>query len=206
MKSFASFFGRSFLALTCLLLVAPSAQAVEPVRQFQVDVVPITTSLGTPVVTQVETQALIDRVNAGMDDATGGVIRFTLRSVLPTITPGTPVTTSTDVGKVSGITPKADPGFESAILIGVIVKDQSLPFAGMAGGQYMLVNYAWDRMSSWILTHEFGHNLGLLHANSATCTTALPIVCEQLEYGETARLIIMSNMYNTHRYSYLGGT
>ena len=184
LKSFASFFGRSFLALTCLLLVAPSAQAVEPVRQFQVDVVPITTSLGTPVVTQVETQALIDRVNAGMDDATGGVIRFTLRSVLPTITPGTPVTTSTDVGKVSGITPKADPGFESAILIGVIVKDQSLPFAGMAGGQYMLINYAWDRMSSWILTHEFGHNLGLLHANSATCTTALPIVCEQLEYGD----------------------
>ena len=138
MKSFSSFFGRSFLALTFLLLVAPSAQAVEPVRQFQVDVVPISTSLGTPVVTQAETQALIDRVNAGMDDATGGVIRFTLRSVLPTITPGTPVTTSTDVGKVSGITPKVDPGFESAILIGVIVKDQSLSFAGMAWGNICL--------------------------------------------------------------------
>jgi hypothetical protein len=184
LKSFSSFFGRCFLALALVLLVAPSAQAVEPTRQFQVDVVPITTSLGTPVVTQAESQALIDRVNAGMNDATGGVIRFTLRSVLPTIAPGAPVTTSTDVGKVSGITPKADPGFESAILIGVIVEDRSLPFAGMAGGQYMLVNYAWDRMSSWILTHEFGHNLGLLHANSATCTTALPIVCEQLEYGD----------------------
>jgi hypothetical protein len=184
LKTFSSFFGRCFLALALVLLVAPSAQAVEPTRQFQVDVVPITTSLGTPVVTQAESQALIDRVNAGMNDATGGVIRFTLRSVLPTIAPGAPVTTSTDVGKVSGITPKADPGFESAILIGVIVKDQSLPFAGMAGGQYMLVNYAWDRMSSWLLTHEFGHNFGLLHANSATCTTVLPIVCEQLEYGD----------------------
>ena len=184
LKSFSSFFGRSFLALTFLLLVAPSAQAVEPVRQFQVDVVPITTSLGTPVVTQAETQALIDRVNAGMDDATGGVIRFTLRSILPTIAPGTPVTTLSDVGKVSGITPKADPGFESAILIGVIVTDQSLSFAGVAWGQYMLVNSAWNRMSSSLLTHEFGHNFGLFHANSVTCTTALPIVCEQLEYGD----------------------
>jgi len=189
LKSFGSFFGRCFLALAFLLLVAPSAQAVEPIRQFQVDVVPITTSLGIPVVTQAESQALIDRVNAGMNDATGGVIRFTLRNVLPTIAPGAPVTTSTDVGKVSGITPKADPGFESAILIGVIVKDQSLPFAGMAGGQFMLVNYAWDRMSSWILTHEFGHNFGLLHANSATCTTALPIVCDQLEYGDYSSIM-----------------
>ena len=197
LKSFSSFFGRSFLALTFLLLVTPSAQAVEPIRQFQVDVVPITTSLGTPVVTQAESQALIDRVNAGMDDATGGVIRFTLRSVLPTIAPGVPVTTSTEVGKVSGITPKADPGFESAILIGVIVKDQSLPFAGMAGGQYMLVNYAWDRMSSWILTHEFGHNFGLLHANAATCTIVLPIVCEQLEYGD------YSSVMGNYVYSYV---
>lgn len=189
-------FNSIFVLIVTLVMVAPSAHAVDPLRNFQIDIVPITTTRGTPVVTLAESQALIDRVNQGLDDSTGGLLRFTLRSVLPTATPSFQVMTSTDVGKLEPGLRKVDPGFEGAILIGVIIPSSQIPFAGQAGGSYMLINQDYDRMVSWVVTHELGHNLSLMHANSGTCTTILPIVCNQKEYGDHSS--VMGNYLISH--------
>jgi hypothetical protein len=174
----SSFFVVVFMA------IAPNAHSVDPIRNFQVDVIAINTPLGSPTVTEAMSKAVIDKVNQGMDDSTGGLIHFTFRSVLAPITASMPITSSTDVGTVTGITPKADTGYEGAILIGVITNNPSNLFAGMAGGSFMLINGTWDLNSAWILSHEFGHNLGVMHANAAVCTTTLPITCDQKEYGD----------------------
>jgi hypothetical protein len=70
----------------------------------------------------------------------------------------------------------------------VIAKSSAVEFAGEAWGIYAMMNGYWTLSSGGpgVLAHEFGHNLGLMHANSAVCTTQLPIVCEQREYGDAS--------------------
>ena len=124
-----------------------------------------------------------------MVDSAGGLIRFTFRKVLPTITAKIPVLGSGDVQPATGIAPVADQGFEGAILIGVVSKNPNVKWAGMAGGSYMWINGDWGPRIAAVVTHEFGHNLGLLHANSAVCTNVLPVVCDQLEYGDNSSIM-----------------
>lgn len=173
----------NLLALAFLLII-PSAQAVDPIRNYQIDVISIQTSLGVENVTEQNSREIIDKVNSGFNEMSPGSIRFTFRKLYPTLVSNSLVNSSSQLESITGITPKADPGYEGAILIGVIATNPSVGFAGIAGGDYMLMNGNWSLSNALTVTHELGHNMGLGHANSATCTTQLPIVCDQKEYGD----------------------
>ena len=172
-----------FFALI-FVLVAAHAHAVDPIRKFQIDVIAINTSFGTPSVTESSSRAIIEKVNEGYRDATGGLITFTLRSVLTPITAKIPVIDSGDVKTATGINPTADSGYEKAILIGVVSRNPNVKWAGIAGGNFMWINGNWDTDSAEVVSHELGHNLGLMHANSAVCTATLPVSCDDQEYGD----------------------
>ena len=173
----------SLLAMA-FLLTLPSAQAVDPIRNYQIDVISIQTSLGVENVTEENSREIIDKINSGFNEMIPGSIRFTFRKLYPTLVSNLLVNSSSQLESITGIKPKADPGYEGAILIGVITKNPANGFGGMAGGDYMLMNGGWSLSNALTVSHELGHNLGLLHANSATCTTQLPIVCDQKEYGD----------------------
>ena len=172
------------LLAIAFLLISPSAQAADPIRNYQIDVISIQTSLGVENVTEKNSQEIIDKINSGFNEMIPGSIRFTFRKLYPTLASNLMVNSSSQLESITGIKPKADPGYEGAILIGVITKNPANGFGGMAGGDYMLMNGGWSLSNALTVTHELGHNLGLLHANSATCTTQLPIVCDQREYGD----------------------
>ena len=172
-----------FFALI-FVLVAPHAHAVDPIRKFQIDVIAINTQFGNPSVTESSSRAIIEKVNEGYRDATGGLITFTLRAVLTPITAKIPVIDSSDVKTATGINPTADSGYEKAILIGVVSKNPNVKWAGIAGGNFMWINGNWDTDSAEVVSHELGHNLGLMHANSAVCTPTLPVTCDNQEYGD----------------------
>ena len=172
-----------FFALI-FVLVAPSAYAVDPIRKFQIDVIAINTTFGNPSVTESSSRAIIEKVNEGYRDATGGLITFTLRAVLTPVTAKIPVLDSRDVETATGINPTADSGYEKAILIGVVSNNPNVKWAGIAGGNFMWINGYWNNDSAEVVSHELGHNLGLMHANSAVCTTTLPVTCDDQEYGD----------------------
>ena len=172
-----------FFALI-FVLVAPSAHAVDPIRKFQIDVIAINTTFGNPSVTESSSRAIIEKVNEGYRDATGGLITFTLRAVLTPITAKIPVLDSRDVETATGINPTADSGYEKAILIGVVSNNPNEKWAGTAWGNFMWINGYWDTDSAKTVSHELGHNLGLLHANSAVCTATAPVICDNQEYGD----------------------
>ena len=164
--------------------ITPNTWAVVPIRNIQIDVISISTPFGTETVTTTNSKTLIDKVNAGFDDISGGLIHFTLRTVLSPITVSTPVISPGDVGKIAGSISKPDPGFEQVVLIGVIPRNPNIKFAGIAGGDLMLINGDWSPENANTIAHELGHNMGLLHANATVCTNVLPIICEQVEYGD----------------------
>ena len=176
------------IATLFLALLANGAQAADPIRQYQIDVVPIANPGVTIEVTEEVSRQIVKQVDSAFNDATGGQIRFTFRKLHPISSQTTAVLSASDIQKATGLTPVADPGFEKAILVGVIPKSSAVGFAGQASGSYVLMNGAWamNDSSAGVLAHEFGHNLGLMHANSAVCTTQLPIVCEQREYGDAS--------------------
>ena len=167
-----------------LLFITSNSWAVEPIRNIQIDVVSISTSYGSEAVTNSNTKALIDKVNLGFDDISGGLIHFTLRNILNPITSSSPMLTPGDVGKVAGSNLKPDSGYQQVVLIGVIARNPNITFAGIAGGNLMLINGGWNLENANTVAHELGHNMGLLHANSTVCTTSLPVICDQLEYGD----------------------
>ena len=173
----------NLLAIAFLLMIPP-AHAVDPIRNFQVDVISIQTPLGVENVTDQNSREIIDKINAGFNEMSPGSFRFNFRKLYPTIVSNSAVISSAQLEKITGITPKADPGYEAAILIGIVTSNPLNGFTGMAGGNYMLMNGGWNLGNALTITHELGHNMGLLHANSAMCTTELPIICDQYEYGD----------------------
>jgi len=178
----------AFCIFVCVFVSSFSAvQAKEFARKFQIDVIAITTPLGTPTVTEQMSRDLIMKVNEGLKDSTDGRISVEFRSLLPGVTSAVPVRSSSEIQKISGIEPKSDTGFEKAILIGVIPKDNSNQFAGMAGGNYMLINVDWNLGALKTVTHELGHNFGLGHANAVMCGIKSPIECEGREYETLLR-------------------
>jgi hypothetical protein len=176
------------IATLFLALLANGAQAADPIRQYQIDVVPIANPGVTVEVTEEVSRQIIKQVDAAFNEATGGQIRFTFRKLHPISSQTTAVLSSSDIQKATGLTPVPDKGFDGAILVGVIAKSSAVEFAGEAWGIYAMMNGYWTLSSGGpgVLAHEFGHNLGLMHANSAVCTTQLPIVCEQREYGDAS--------------------
>jgi hypothetical protein len=111
---------KSILIATLLLvLFANGAQAADPIRQFQIDVVPISNPGVTLAVTEEVSREIVKQVDSAFDDATGGQIRFTFRKLHPISFPATVTLSSTDIQKATGLTPVPDPGFEKAILVGV---------------------------------------------------------------------------------------
>jgi hypothetical protein len=174
-----------------LALFANGAQAADPIRQYQIDVVPITNSGVTMEVTEEVSRQIIKQVDLAFNDATDGQIRFVFRKLHPVSFPTTVTLYSSDVQKATGLTPVPDKGFDRAILVGVMPYTSTVGFAGQAGGDYVMMNGIWTVNSTApaVLAHELGHNLGLMHANSAVCTTQLPIVCEQREYGDASTVM-----------------
>jgi len=189
-----------FIAILISIFLANGAQAADPIRNYQVDVVPISNPGTTMNVTEEVSRQIIAQVDLAFNDATDGQIRFTFRKLHPTSFPDTATLSSGDIQKVTGLTPVADPGFEKAILVGVIANTSAAKFAGQAvlGGNYVIMNGNWTLNSTGpgVLAHELGHSLGMSHANSAVCTTQLPIVCEQSEYGDSSS--IMGNYLSTY--------
>ena len=181
------------IATLFLALLANGAQAADPIRQYQIDVVPIANPGVTVEVTEEVSRQIIKQVDSAFNDATGGQIRFTFRKLHPISSQTTAVLSSSDIQKATGLTPVADPGFEKAILVGVIANTSAAEFAGQAilGGKYVIMNGNWTLNSTGpgVLAHELGHSLGLSHANSAVCTTQTPIVCDQNEYGDTSSVM-----------------
>jgi hypothetical protein len=177
-----------FIAILISIFVANGAQAADPIRQYQIDVVPIANANVVMEVTEEVSRQLVAQVDSAFNDATGGQIRFTFRKLHPISYPSTLTLSSSDIQKATGLTPVPDKGFDGAMLVGVIAKSSALGFAGQAGGDYVIMNGYWamNNSSAGTLAHELGHTLALLHANSAVCTTQLPIVCEQREYGDSS--------------------
>jgi hypothetical protein len=177
-----------FIAILISIFVANGAQAADPIRQYQIDVVPIANANVVMEVTEELSRQLVAQVDSAFNDATGGQIRFVFRKLHPIASPSTPTLSSSDIQKATGLTPVPDKGFDGAMLVGVIAKSSALGFAGQAGGDYVIMNGYWamNNSSAGTLAHELGHTLALMHANSAVCTTQLPIVCEQREYGDSS--------------------
>ena len=181
------------IAILISIYLANGAQAADPIRQYQIDVVPIANAGVTMAVTEEVSRQIISQADSAFNDATGGQIRFTFRKLHPTSFPDTVILSSGDIQKATGLIPVPDPGFDKAILVGVIANTSAAKFAGQAvlGGNYIIMNGGWTLNSTGagVLTHELGHSLGISHANSAVCTTQLPIVCEHSEYGDSSSVM-----------------
>ena len=177
-----------FIAILISIFLANGAQAADPIRNYQIDVVSIANAKVTTDVTEEVSRQIVKQVDLAFNDATGGQIRFTFRKLHPVSFPDTVILSSGDIQRATGLTPVADPGFDKAILVGVIANTSAAKFGGQAilGGNYIIMNGYWtlNSIGPGILAHELGHSLGISHANSAVCTTQLPIVCEQSEYGD----------------------
>jgi len=181
------------IATLFLALLANGAQAADPIRQYQIDVVPIANPGVTVEVTEEVSRQIIKQVDSAFNDATGGQIRFIFRKLHPISSQTTAVLSSFDIQKATGLTPVSDPGFEKAILVGVIANTSAVKFAGQAilGGNYVIMNGNWTLNSTGpgVIAHELGHSLGISHANSAVCTAQIPIVCDQDEYGDSSSVM-----------------
>ena len=186
------------IATLFLALFASSAQAADPIRQYQIDVVAIANAGVTMDVTEEVSRQIIKQVDLAFNDATGGQIRFVFRKLHPISFPDKETLSSSSIQGATGLIPVPDKGFAGAILVGVMPYTSVVGFAGQAGGNYVMMNGIWtlNGTAPATLAHELGHNLGLMHANSAVCTTQLPIVCEQREYGDASS--VMGNYLNAY--------
>ena len=178
------------LILLCVTFAALPASANNLHGTYQVDFVPITSPSGTPTLTETQVRNWVSKMSSVYESVTGGKIKLEFRTLHPTQT-----TTDRIISPIglktkfpSAAVPKADTAVK-AILVGVISKDSSVGFAGIAtsGGDEILLNGIAndDPVNVSVLVHEFGHNLGLAHANSANCTNPADLTtCTLTEYGD----------------------
>ena len=71
------------IATLFLALFANGAQAADPIRQYQIDVVAIANARVTMDVTEEVSRQIINQVDLAFNDATGGQIRFVFRKRHP---------------------------------------------------------------------------------------------------------------------------
>lgn len=165
-------------------------RSIDTLGTFQVDVVPITTSRGTPTIARSTSEKIIGNVSRAYEAMSGGTVKFVLRTIHEPKTSQEDVRSPMFLEQLFDTAPKADAGFAGLILIGVVVPDPALSFAGIAvlGGSNVLINGGWTDASRSIastVAHEIGHNLWLGHAGAAQCTKpAAHTSCEIREYGD----------------------
>jgi len=159
-----------------------------PSGTFEIDVLPISTSLGTPTINLNEAQNTVASISQIYSALSDGKVKFVLRKILPGVSSVGPILAVTDTLKyVPADNPPVDAGFAGLIVVEVIPKNPSILFSGESYGSDVLLNDFFDLNSTNTLAHEIGHSFGLDHSSSGSCSIAnLLWTCTADEYGDNS--------------------
>lgn len=174
------------VVLACLGTGAPAgaqemAASLSPPGAFQIDVVPITTSLGTPSLLSADVAKVVTAVGEAYRSLTNGAITVVLRELRQAqAAPREPMRAF----HIAGIgTPPADAGFKGVVTVGVVLRNEGSNPAETYGSN-ILMTAPWDETSQYLLAHEFAHAIGLEHADAAQCSGGSVTTCTIYGYGD----------------------
>lgn len=182
-----------------MLLVFTSNSSVASANEiqgtYQIDFVAINSPAGTPSLTETQARTWVSALDKVYREITGGKITAEFRTLYPAVSTTDRLTSPIGLKTKfpTAAVPKATTAVKS-VLVGVISKDSSVGFAGIAvsGGDEILLNGTdgTDFVTASILIHEFGHILSLAHANSVYCPAGVEIInCELTEYGDSSDIM-----------------
>lgn len=183
---------RIFILLIALFVASSPlpAAAESPHGTYQIDFVPITTPFGTPSITEAQVRSWVSNANAFYDSISGGKIKLEFRTLYPVESSSSFLDTPAGIKTKfpNAAAPKSATAIKS-VLVGVMSKNTNYWWAGeaMRGGEEIIFNgiSAEDTVNTSVFVHEFGHILGLAHANSIYCPPNVLVVnCELTEYGD----------------------
>ena len=177
------------LALSITLLGFQSVQAApRDFGTYQLDFLPIATSLGSAIPAEATASELTRLASLAFEDTTQGRIKFSFRRVLPEYKAKEKVESVFQVGKFYGVPAVADPGFAGIFVVGVIAHDPTLLFAGQSdSGQNLIMNgpLFTDGFTVQVLAHELGQNFYLRHADTSVCNVVnSKVSCDRRDYGD----------------------
>jgi hypothetical protein len=168
-------------AADAILLEARPAD--HPLGTYKIDFVPIITNLGVPTLDESSLRNLTNQVDEVYKDSTNGQIHFVFNKILPPEKDGAIQYVDRDDIK------NLEKGFAGVLIVGVNVYDP-LTTAGAAGSYVGADINGVQNLTVDVLSHEFGHSFGLLHANSGLCDFSIARNgCSLIEYGDYSDLM-----------------